>query len=373
MLTGFPGGLQHEMGNLMMARHPVAPGDEDGARRYQRTVARTLWAALPVPFNRWRPRALPKVERNDPCHCGSGRKFKQCCAEFVGTVPPIEPDGFYTMALAQAEPAMLTPDQVRLVPGEALGMTAMDWNERGQSERTAAVLAPLFLQRDDLDGRHEMAFDALMDAMQAQSQETQRRALARHISHSQDKRLATAARCRQATMLADQGDWNEAWAMFQSAQRLNPGEAQLLHLESADPEKDISIYINSPGGSIYAGLAIYDTMQFIKPQVSTICCGIAMSMGSLLLAGGAEGKRMALPNSRILIHQPSSPGYEGQATDIEIHAREILKTRARIDEIYAKHCKKPVEEVHHDMERDRFFSSAQAVEYGLIDRVLTTH
>jgi ATP-dependent Clp protease protease subunit len=149
--------------------------------------------------------------------------------------------------------------------------------------------------------------------------------------------------------------------------------AQLLHLESADPEKDISIYINSPGGSIYAGLAIYDTMNFIKPQVSTICCGIAMSMGSLLLAGGAPGKRMALPNSRILIHQPSSPGFEGQATDIEIHAREILKTRARIDEIYAKHTGKPVEEVHHAMERDRFFSSQQALEYGLIDRVLETH
>jgi len=149
--------------------------------------------------------------------------------------------------------------------------------------------------------------------------------------------------------------------------------AQLLHLESADPDKDISIYINSPGGSIYAGLAIYDTMQFIKPQVATICCGIAMSMGSLLLAGGAPGKRMALPNSRILIHQPSSPGFEGQATDIEIHAREILKTRARIDEIYARHTGKPVEEVHVDMERDRFFSSAQATEYGLIDRVLSRH
>ncbi|MCW3038886.1 MAG: ATP-dependent Clp protease, proteolytic subunit ClpP [Solirubrobacterales bacterium] len=149
--------------------------------------------------------------------------------------------------------------------------------------------------------------------------------------------------------------------------------AQLLHLESADPDKDISIYINSPGGSIYAGLAVYDTMQFIKPDVSTICCGIAMSMGSLLLAGGAPGKRMALPNSRILIHQPSSPGFEGQATDIEIHAREILKTRERIDEIYAKHCGKPQEEVHKDMERDRFFSSEQAKEYGLIDRVLSTH
>ena len=112
--------------------------------------------------------------------------------------------------------------------------------------------------------------------------------------------------------------------------------AQLLHLESQDPDKDISIYINSPGGSIYAGLAVYDTMQFIKPDVATICVGIAMSMGSLLLTGGAQGKRMALPNSRQLIHQPSS-GFEGQSTDIEIHAREILKTRKRVDEIYAKH------------------------------------
>ncbi len=111
--------------------------------------------------------------------------------------------------------------------------------------------------------------------------------------------------------------------------------AQMLHLESQDPDKDISIYINSPGGSIYAGLAIYDTMNFIKPDVATMCVGIAMSMGSLLLAGGAQGKRMALPNSRILIHQPSA-GFEGQSTDIEIHATEILKTRKRIDEIYAK-------------------------------------
>jgi ATP-dependent Clp protease, protease subunit len=148
--------------------------------------------------------------------------------------------------------------------------------------------------------------------------------------------------------------------------------AQLLHLESADPEKDISIYINSPGGSIYAGLAVYDTMQFIKPDVATICCGIAMSMGSLLLAGGAKGKRFSLPNSRILIHQPSA-GFEGQSTDIEIHAREILKTRERIDEIYAKHTGRPQEEVHRDMERDRFFKADEAKEYGLIDTVLTSH
>ena len=148
--------------------------------------------------------------------------------------------------------------------------------------------------------------------------------------------------------------------------------AQLLHLESADPDKDISIYINSPGGSIYAGLAIYDTMQVIKPPVQTICCGIAMSMGSLLLAGGAAGKRFSLPNSRILIHQPSA-GFEGQSTDIEIHANEIIKTRKRMDEIYAKHTGQTEEQVRLDMERDRFFKPEQAVEYGLIDRVLDKH
>jgi len=148
--------------------------------------------------------------------------------------------------------------------------------------------------------------------------------------------------------------------------------AQLLHLESSDPDKDISIYINSPGGSIYAGLAIYDTMNFIKPQISTICVGIAMSMGSLLLTGGAHGKRFALPNSRILIHQPSA-GFEGQSTDIEIHAREILNIRKRTDEIYAKHTGQPEEQVHTDMERDRFFKSSEAVEYGLIDKVIESH
>ncbi len=148
--------------------------------------------------------------------------------------------------------------------------------------------------------------------------------------------------------------------------------AQLLHLESQDPDKDISIYINSPGGSIYAGLAIYDTMQFIKPDVATMCVGIAMSMGSLLLTGGARGKRMALPNSRILIHQPSA-GFEGQSTDIEIHAREILRTRKRIDEIYAHHTGQSEERVHADMERDRFLTAQQSVEYGLIDRVIEHH
>ena len=148
--------------------------------------------------------------------------------------------------------------------------------------------------------------------------------------------------------------------------------AQMLFLEAEDPDKDIMLYINSPGGSITAGMAIYDTMQFIKPDVSTICCGIAMSMGSLLLAGGAAGKRLSLPNSRILIHQPSA-GFEGQSSDIEIHAREILKTRDRIDQIYAHHTGRPIEEVHRDMERDHFFRPDEAQEYGLIDRVISKH
>jgi ATP-dependent Clp protease protease subunit len=145
--------------------------------------------------------------------------------------------------------------------------------------------------------------------------------------------------------------------------------AQLVHLESDDPDKDIHLYINSPGGSVYDGLAIYDTMQFIRPDVQTICYGIAMSMGSMLLAAGAEGKRMALPNSRILIHQPSG-GFQGQSADIEIHAREVLALRARVDAIYAKHTDQPVERVHADMDRDRFFTGEEALAYGLVDRVI---
>jgi ATP-dependent Clp protease, protease subunit len=148
--------------------------------------------------------------------------------------------------------------------------------------------------------------------------------------------------------------------------------AQLLHLESEDPEKDVSVYINSPGGSVYAGLAIYDTMQFIKPDVQTICVGIAMSMGALLLAGGASGKRMALPNAKILIHQVSS-SFQGQATDIEIHAREIIDVRKRLDEIIAKHTGKDIEQVGNDTERDYFMSSEEAKEYGIIDRVISEH
>jgi len=144
--------------------------------------------------------------------------------------------------------------------------------------------------------------------------------------------------------------------------------AQLLHLESEDPDKDISIYINSPGGSVYAGLAVYDTMQYIKPDVQTVCVGIAMSMGAVLLGGGTPGKRMALPNSKILIHQVSS-GFQGQATDIEIQAREVINIKRRLEEIIAFHTRQDLEKVSRDMERDYFMTAEEAREYGIIDTV----
>jgi ATP-dependent Clp protease, protease subunit len=145
--------------------------------------------------------------------------------------------------------------------------------------------------------------------------------------------------------------------------------AQLIHLESEDPDKDISVYVNSPGGSVYAGLAIYDTMQYIKPDVQTICVGIAMSMGALLLAGGAKGKRMALPNAKILIHQVAG-GFQGQATDIEIQAREVINLKRSLEEIFAKHTEQPIEKVAKDMERDYFMTPQEAQEYNIIDRVV---
>ena len=148
--------------------------------------------------------------------------------------------------------------------------------------------------------------------------------------------------------------------------------AQLLHLEAEDPEKDVCLYINSPGGQVYAGLAIYDTMQHIRPDVQTVCCGIAMSMGALILTGGTPGKRMSLPNGRILIHQPTG-GFQGQATDVDIHARETIALRARLDEMYAQHTGQTVEHVHDDMERDRYITADQARDYGLIDRLTNSH
>jgi len=145
--------------------------------------------------------------------------------------------------------------------------------------------------------------------------------------------------------------------------------AQLIHLESEDPEKDIQIYVNSPGGQVYSGLAIYDTMQYIKPDIQTTCVGIAMSMGAVILAGGAKGKRVALPNAKILIHQVSG-GFQGQATDIEIQARETINLKRRLEEILALHTGRPTEQVAKDMERDYFLTSQEAQEYGIIDNVI---
>jgi ATP-dependent Clp protease protease subunit len=145
--------------------------------------------------------------------------------------------------------------------------------------------------------------------------------------------------------------------------------AQMIHLESEDPDKDIALYINSPGGEVYAGLAIYDTMQFIRPAVQTICFGMAMSMAAVLLAAGAPGKRLALPNTKVMIHQGSA-GFQGQPTDIEIHAREVLDLRRRMDEVLAHHTGRTVEEIHLDTERDRFMSAEEARDYGLVDGVV---
>jgi ATP-dependent Clp protease protease subunit len=145
--------------------------------------------------------------------------------------------------------------------------------------------------------------------------------------------------------------------------------AQLLYLEAQDPDKDIQFYINSPGGSVTAGLAIYDTMQYIKADVSTICIGLAASMGSFLLAAGAKGKRIALPNSEIMVHQPSS-GFRGQATDIQIHAENIMRTKERLNKLYASHTGKTYEEIHQALERDRFMTADEAKEFGIIDSVI---
>ena len=146
--------------------------------------------------------------------------------------------------------------------------------------------------------------------------------------------------------------------------------AQLLHLESEDPEQDISVYVNSPGGDVYAGLAIYDTMTFVKPDVRTICVGTAMSMGAVILAAGTKGKRSALPNAKILIHQVWTGQFGGQASDVEIRAREVLDLKKRVEQILADHTGQPLERISHDTDRDRFMSPAEAVEYGLIDQVL---
>jgi ATP-dependent Clp protease protease subunit len=147
--------------------------------------------------------------------------------------------------------------------------------------------------------------------------------------------------------------------------------AQIIHLASDDPDKDIAIYINSPGGDVYAGLAIYDAMQYVRPDVSTICFGMAMSMGAVLLAGGAKGKRLALPNAKVMIHQGHTSGFEGQATDIEIRAREILALQRRMEEIMARDTQKSVDQIHQDTQRDYFMTAEEARDYGLVDTVVS--
>jgi ATP-dependent Clp protease protease subunit len=148
--------------------------------------------------------------------------------------------------------------------------------------------------------------------------------------------------------------------------------AQLLHLESEDPDKDISVYVNSPGGDVYAGLAIYDTMTFVKPDVRTICVGTAMSMGAVILAAGSKGKRSALPNAKVLIHQVWTGQFGGQASDVEIRAREVIDLKKRVEAIIADHTGQPLDRVSQDMDRDNFMTAAEAVEYGLIDEVMTS-
>lgn len=149
--------------------------------------------------------------------------------------------------------------------------------------------------------------------------------------------------------------------------------AQLLFLEAEDPQKDISLYINSPGGSVSAGMAVYDTMQFIRPDVATICIGQAASVAAVILAAGSPGKRFALPNARVLIHQPSIGGLSGQATDIEIHAKEILRIRSHLNDILVKHTKQALEKIEHDVERDYWMGAEQAKDYGIVDEIITKH
>jgi ATP-dependent Clp protease protease subunit len=146
--------------------------------------------------------------------------------------------------------------------------------------------------------------------------------------------------------------------------------AQLIHLEADDPDKDIHLYLNSPGGDVYAGMAIYDAMQYVRSDVQTICFGMAMSMGAILLAGGAKGKRLALPNAKVMIHQGHTPGFEGQATDVEIRAREILAVQRRMEEILARDTGQPIERIHQDTLRDNFMTAEEARDYGLVDRVV---
>ncbi|HMN20329.1 MAG TPA: UPF0149 family protein [Ottowia sp.] len=218
-------------GDWFVADSGALDSDAPDGARAARAMARAMWAAVPMPSNHWRPRGLPKIERNDPCHCGSGRKYKHCCAALAHVTVPFDRETLAALAIQHAPPEALTVASLRQVPAHALAQAARFWLEGGQPGQVARVLGPLFEQPQRLDGRYEPAFDALMDALLELGQQTHRFELARQIGQHRDKALATAARARQVTMLADQGEYAQAWALFKQAQRDAPDDPQLLHLE----------------------------------------------------------------------------------------------------------------------------------------------
>ena len=207
------------------------PASNPNLLRQQRHLARLLWGITPVPSNRWRARGLPKLERNGPCHCGSGQKYKQCCAAFEHEDLPIPADALLSLALDAADPKWLTGEKLQQVPPVALGGAAMRWNDAGQTQRTVATLGPLFDHPKSLDERHELALDALMDAMLEQGLQRERRLLLDNMAQHPNKALATTARCRLVTVLSDQGDAEQAWKLFQQTCRFSPNDPQLWHLE----------------------------------------------------------------------------------------------------------------------------------------------
>lgn len=230
-LASFTDWFSAAMLAAVQSEHPVGPAEVDDALRYQRHMARQLWGYVPVPSNRWRARGLPKVERNDRCPCGSGHKYKQCCAALDQSPMPLPPDGLLMLALEAAEPQMLTREKTRQISATALGTTALQWNDNGQPDKTVSVLGPLFTDMKGLDGRHEIALDALVDAMQQLGQDRARRQLLDQVAQHPDKTLATAARCRLVSVLADQGELERAWQLFHETTRFNPNDPQLWPLE----------------------------------------------------------------------------------------------------------------------------------------------
>lgn len=222
--------VQAQMSDLQ-APTAMPPGADADVARSLRHVARQLWGQLPYPPNRWRARGLPKTDRNSLCHCGSGRKFKQCCAEFEHMPFPLEPESLQVLALEGASPEWLTADKLKLVPAVALGYAALSWNHAGESERTTGLLGPLFADLKALDERHETAFDAFIEALQDQGHELQRRDLIDRMTQHPNKALATAARSRLVSILADQGEIDKAWQLFHETSRFNPNDPQLWHVE----------------------------------------------------------------------------------------------------------------------------------------------